>query len=221
MKTVAVILPINNPEILMQADLTPYNTDEVKFVLHYVDTDLKEITSPEEAEKVLLLVIDTAQQQAHNGASAIIVYGFGELGISELEKILDIPVIALGTEAVQQASQKAINKFTIISGSIHHAQFWQPLIEKTMTHHNYVVASTAPEITPAQIRKDPALIEKLITAAEHEIEEHDVDSFTLGCGSFIGASAPLQERLRSKYGKNISVIDPIEVTFNRIKEIIN
>ena len=86
MKTVAVILPINNPDILTQTDLTPYNTNEVEFVLHYVDTDLKEINTAEEGAQVLTLVIEKGKQQAEAGVSAIVVYAFGELGVAELKE---------------------------------------------------------------------------------------------------------------------------------------
>ena len=80
---------------------------------------------------------------------------------------------------------------------------------------------TAPEISPAQIRKDKQLIEKLLPVAENEITHHNIDSFTLGCGSFIGAAAPLQEQLRAEYGEALTVIDPIEVTFDKVKKVIN
>ena len=221
MKTIAVVLPINNPDILTQADLTPYNNDKVKFVLHYVDTDLKEINTAEEGAQVLKLVIKKSKQQAKAGAAAIIVYAFGELGIAELKESLNIPVMALGTEAVKQASELARENFTIISGCLIHNDFWQPLIDGTQTADNYVKSSTAPETTPAQIRNDKKIIEKILLVAENEIANHNVDSFTLGCGSFIGAAAPLQKEIRARYGNAFTVIDPIEATFNKIKDFIN
>lgn len=220
MKTVAVILPINNPDILAQTDLAPYNSDEVQFVLHYVDTDLREINTAEEGTQVLKLVIEKGIQQAEAGISAIIVYAFGELGVAELKESLNIPVMALGTEAVKQASEKARENFTIISGCLIHNDFWQPLIDATGTTSNYVKSTTAPEVSPAVIRKDQQLIEKLLPVAENEIANHNVDSFTLGCGSFIGVAAPLQKALRAKYGDTFTVIDPVEVTLTKIKNMI-
>jgi len=219
MKTVAVILPVNNPNIVTQADLNPHNTNKIQFVLHYVHTDLKELNTLEQADSVLKLMLNKANQRSKAGDAAIIVYSFGEFGIAELTH-LNIPIMALGTEAVKQASQKAENKFTIISGCLSHNDYWPALLESTQTSHNYVKTSTAPEISPAEIRKNQHLIKKLLTIAEHEITNQNVDSFTLGCGSFIGAAAPLQKKLREKYGNAITVIDPVTVTFEKLKREI-
>ena len=221
MKTIAVILTIYNPDILTQADLDPYNTSNIKFGLHYIDTDLREITTIEQANNIQPLVIAKAHQQKQNGAAAVVIYTFGEQGFKALKKTLGIPVKTLGTVAIKQASAKAIKKFTILSGCLSHNDFWQSMIKEAKLEHNYMQSVSAPEITPAQIRKDPMIIEKLAIIARHEINVNNVDNFTLGCGSFIGIADQLEAKLQQEFGPSIHVIDPIKVTFAQLQQEIS
>lgn len=221
MKTVAVILPVNNTDILTQKDLTSYNTADVKFELHYIDTDLREINNAADIEQVLELTIKKAQRVKAEGASAIIIYAFGELGVQELKDIIGVPIMALGAEAIRKASKKSKKKFTVLSGMLAHNQYWLPLVQSVNAQHNYVASKYAPELSPDQIRKDSDLIHRMFTMAEKEIAANsDIDTVTLGCGSFIGAAKPLQQRLQEKFGSAITVIDPIEVTFDLVKRLL-
>ena len=92
--------------------------------------------------------------------------------------MIDIPALSLGADAIKQASMKSKKHFVIISGCIAHNEFWQSMIDKANLSHNYVSISHAPEITPAQIRQEANLIEKLLPIAEYEIL-NEVDTFTL------------------------------------------
>ena len=78
-------------------------------------------------------------------------------------------------------------------------------------------AKNAPEISPAQIRGDKKILDKLVMLASREIRENNIDTFTLGCGSFIGIAKPLQDLLRKEFGNDINVVDPIAITFDFVK----
>ncbi|MEM9243333.1 MAG: aspartate/glutamate racemase family protein [Pseudomonadota bacterium] len=207
MKTIAVILPVNNPDILIQTDIDCYNTSDVTYQLHYADTHLKDIKS---------------KQMAKQGAAAIIYYAFGELTVNKLRDYVDIPIVSLGREAIKQASALSKKKFTIISAMLAHNAFWQPIIDDLGVSGNYVLSQHAPNLAPAEIRQDEALISKLASIAEKEIVMNEVDCFTLGCGSFIGTAPKLEEVLRSEFGPGIHVVDPVSVTFELLtKALLN
>lgn len=48
MRTISVIFPINNPAMLSQRDLEPYQSPDCRYILNAVDTSLREITTPKE-----------------------------------------------------------------------------------------------------------------------------------------------------------------------------
>ena len=219
MKTIAVILPINNPDILCQADLEPYQSDAHCFKLSYVDTHLREIKTIEEVSIILPLTIKKIQEAEHAGAAAVIVYAFGDLGIKEGKELVSIPVMGLGKSAIHMASLLCRKHYTVIPGMLAHNGFIHDMVHEEHLQNRYIAASRSPEIMPAEIRKDPAILEKLVAAASTDILEKDVDTFTLGCGSFIGISKKLELALRKKFDRPIIVVDPVAVPFNLVKAL--
>lgn len=220
MKTIAVILPINNPDILSQADLDAYQTDSHFFQVHYVDTSLREIKTMDEVAIVLPLTIQKIQETERQGASLAIVFAFGDLGIAEAKKLVSIPVIALGKPAIHLASVLCRHRFTVIPGMLAHTGFIGDMVHEDHLEDKYIEASSSPEITPAEIRKDPLLLEKLIAVADVEIQEKGVDTFTLGCGSFIGIGKRLELALQAKHQRPIIVLDPVKMAFNIAKSVV-
>jgi Asp/Glu/hydantoin racemase len=79
------------------------------------------------------------------------------------------------------------------------------------------MAKNSPEVSPAQIRSDKKMLEKLVILASKEIQENNIDSFTLGCGSFIDIAKKLQNILRKEFGPSIHVVDPVAITFDFVK----
>jgi allantoin racemase len=220
MKTIAVILPINNPDILSQADLDSYQTDNHYFQVHYVDTSLREIKTMDEAAIVLPLTIQKIQETERQGASLAIVFAFGDLGIAEAKHLVSIPIMGLGKPAIHLASVLCRHRFTVIPGMLVHTGFIADMIREDHLEDKYIETSSSPEITPAEIRKDPLLLEKLIAAADLEIQEKGVDTFTLGCGSFIGIGKRLERALQTKYQGPIIVVDPVKMAFDIAKSLI-
>ena len=219
MKTIAVILPLNNPDILKQADLDSYQSDDYYFKVYYIDTLLKEINTAEEAATLLPLVVKKAEQAAKEGASAIIVFAFGDLGVLESRSILNIPVMALGNAGIHKASRLTQKKFTVLPGMLAHNEFIHAMITEEKLMSNYNLAKHSPELSLAQIRKNPETLQKLIETASLEILKNDIDTFTLGCGSFIGISKPLENALQEKFGTSIKVVDSIDTTFELAKTL--
>ncbi|PIQ42401.1 MAG: hypothetical protein COV52_05100 [Gammaproteobacteria bacterium CG11_big_fil_rev_8_21_14_0_20_46_22] len=58
MKTVSVLSVTNNPDIVQQSQLDPYSSSDCQFKVAYTPTELREITSQEEANIVLPLALD-------------------------------------------------------------------------------------------------------------------------------------------------------------------
>jgi Asp/Glu/hydantoin racemase len=218
MKTIAVILPVNNPEMLSQSDIDIYSDSQIKFILHTVDTPLKEINTMEDAAMVENLVINKIQVLTKEGTAAIIVYAFGEF-----EKVKNrnfgVPVCALGPTAILEAGRLTQKKFTIICAMKAHNAIFRSMVPKNLETKFSSKSPGAPEVTPAQIRQDKAIVQKLVPIAEKEILEHNVDTFTLGCGAFVDVAKPLEKILREKFNTlDIHVIDPIQATFDAVKK---
>lgn len=72
----------------------------------------------------------------------------------------------------------------------------------------------------SELRTNPRVSELLFAAAEMEIKEKNVDSFTLGCGCFYGMAKPLEVELRKRYGNHITVIDPVEAAIEKLFSLI-
>ncbi|MCD6048490.1 MAG: hydrogenase expression protein HupH [Gammaproteobacteria bacterium] len=214
MKTISVILPINNPEMLSQSDLDAYQTLEHQLLLNTVNTTLREIKTAEEGAQVTSLVLEAIQQAEKSGTSAIVVYAFGDLAVKEGKALVSIPVMALGKAAIHTASFLCRDKFTVIPSMLAHNHFIQAMINEENLNQKFVPASYAVEESPANLKNNPIAFSKLIEAASREIVENKVDTFSLGCGGFIGMAKPLQNELRKVHNKPIVVVDPIEVSLN-------
>jgi Asp/Glu/hydantoin racemase len=220
MKTIAIILPVNNPDMLDQQALQPYQSAEYRFKLYYVDTHLRELTNVIEAATVLSLVLQKIQQAEQEGASAVIVYAFGDLGIKEAKGFTSIPVMGLGKSAIHMASMLCRNRYTVIPSMIGHYGFIEEMIFEEGLGRKFVPASRGVEINPAQLKGNPAVLNKLIEVASYEIEQNGVDTFTLGCGCFVNVAKPMAEALSTKYHRAITVIDPVETPFAVVKTLV-
>lgn len=218
MKKIAVILPINNADILRQSDLLPFQSTDYFFELHYVDTYLRELNTADEVGLVSKLTFEKAEQVVSDNAAAVIIYAFGEFGFEkELEEKLSVSVVTLGAKAIQEASHLSQKKFTILPGMLTHNGFLEGFVSGLkLQKNNYQMAKSSPEVSPAQIRSDKNMLGKLTVLASKEIQENNIDTFTLGCGSFIGLAKPLQDILQKEFGSTIHVVDPVLITFNSV-----
>jgi len=214
MKTISVILPINNPEILNQKDLDLYQSERCRFVVTYPNTKLKELNTASDVDEVLPLVLQKIQEVEQDGASAVIVFAFGDVGIKEGKKLVSIPLMGLGKSAAHMASLFCNHRFTIIPGQLAHNGFIEELIREENLQQKFTTATHAVNLNPTEIRKNYSLtFDALVSAANEEIIKKNIDTFILGCGSFINFAKPLEQELRIRHHKLINVIDHITVPF--------
>lgn len=214
MKTIAVIPPINNPEILSQEDLESYQSGRYCFKVIYPNTELKELNTASDVEEVIALVLKKIQEAEQDGASAVIVFAFGDVGIKEGRKLVSIPLMGLGKAAVHMASLFCKHRFTVIPGQLSHNTFIEELVREENLQHKFIAATHAVNLNPSEIRKNhSSTLDALVSAASEEIIKKDIDTFTLGCGSFINFAKPLQQELRKRHNKLITVIDQVSVSF--------
>lgn len=214
MKTISVILPINNPEILNQEDLDLYQSERYRFKVTYPNTKLRELNTASDVEEVLPLVLRKIQEAEQDGASAVIVFAFGDVGIKEGKKLVSIPLMGLGKSAVHMASVFCSNCFTVIPGQLAHNTFIEELIREENLQRKFNSATHSVNLNPAEIRKNYSItFDALVSAANEEIIKKNIDTFTLGCGSFINFAKPLQQELRKRHNKFINVIDQVAVPF--------
>jgi Asp/Glu/hydantoin racemase len=218
MKEISIIMLVNNHEIFNEEDLKPYQTSGCHFNLSYPDTPLKQLNTAEEVEQVLPLIMDMIEA-ASKSSSAIILYGFGDLAMNEVYKRTAVPVMSLGRIAVHVASAICRNKFSVIPGHLEHNGFIEALVKSQGLEHNFISSHGSINMDPAEIRSNTSLLDRLIEVANVEIEQYGVGTFTLGCGSFVGVATQLQNKLREIHKQPITVVDPIEVTFNVAKSL--
>jgi Asp/Glu/hydantoin racemase len=100
-----------------------------------------------------------------------------------------------------------------------HNNFIQLLVNEENLNQKFVPASYAVEENPANLKNNPTAFSRLVEAASKEITENKVDTFTLGCGGFIGMAKPLEKELQKRHGKSIIVIDPIEISLSISKAL--
>ncbi len=220
MKTISIILPINNPEMLSQADLALYQSADCYFKLSYVDTALRELKSASDVEQIFPLVLNRIVEAEQAGAAAVVVYAFGDVAIKEGKDLVSIPVMGLGKAAVNMASLLCRRHYTVLPSMLGHAGFINAMVEEEGVGHRFIPASHGIEVSPAQLKGNPAVLGQLIEIADFEIREKGVDTFTLGCGGFIGVGKKLEAALRAKHQLAITVIDPVSVALGLAKALI-
>lgn len=218
-KTIAVILPVNNKDMLRQEDLAPYQTTDYFFKLSYAETPLKELNTASDDAMVLPLVLQKIQEAEATGASAAIVFAFGDVGIQEGRELVTIPVIGLGKSAAHMASLLCRHRFTILPAMLNNNTFIENLIVNENLQQKFVLASHSIEYYPQELRSKSDVLEKLIDIALLEYQEKSVDTFTLGCGCFMGIAKKLEITLKEKLQKPIIVVDPVEVPFKLIQAL--
>lgn len=212
MKTIKVILPVNNPSMLSMDDLAHYQSKHCRFILEYPNTELTQLNCTEDLAAVWPRLLDMIEKTKKESIDALIMYAFGDCAVKEAQQALCIPVLGLGRVVIPVASALCQKKFSVIPSHLEHNEgFIEALVASLNMQHNFVASERAINVEPQDAKTCPNVLTRLIEAASHMIEKHEVDAFTIGCGSFIGYAKPLQAALRKKYSQSILVIDPFSV----------
>lgn len=220
MKTIAVILPVNNPEMITQNDLDKYQKENYRYNLTYINSHLKELNSAEDANAVIQPTIEAVVNAEQAGVDAAIIFAFGDVAVKEASSQVVIPVMGTGKYAIHVAAEICEKAFTILPGKLQHNAFIEPLVTSMGLARKFLLASHSPNLFPSEIRLDFDLtISKLYDAACKEIEAKEIDTFTMGCTCFMGMAKPLQAKLQKKYQRKIIVVDPGEIAFAIAREL--
>lgn len=213
MKTVQIIMAINNHDMLNDGDLESYQTADCHFKISYPDTHLKELTNMEEVNEVMPSVMANIKQAAKEKASVMIIFAFGDFILKETQDLVAVPVMGLGRVAIPVASALCRNFYTVIPSLINSNDFIQPMVKGLHAEHNFILTEAAVGLGPAELKGNPVVLKRLIEIASLMIEKHNVDTFTLGCGGFIGVANQLENELRKLHHKPITVVDPVATAF--------
>jgi Asp/Glu/hydantoin racemase len=223
LKTIAVILPVNNPEMVSQQFFDHYQDIKCRYVLTYIKTHLKELNTADDANAVMQPTIDAVMAAEKKGADAAIIFAFGDVAVKEASKQVAIPVLGTGKYAIHVAAEICESTFTVLPGKLLHNSFIQPMVAEMGLTKNFVLSTHDADLFPAEIRQDPALaISRLFDAACKEIGTKGIDTFTMGCTCFMGMAKPLKAKLQEKYKgqRKISVIDPGEIALAIARELV-
>lgn len=223
MKTIYVILPVYNNKMLNKNDLIPFQSEEYRFLLHYPATNLKELSTIDDVEVVVPLVLKKVKEAIQNNVAAIVINAFGDVGLNEARKLTQnkIPVISAGRVAIRKAYSIS-KKFTVIPVELEHNHFIESMINDERLHDKFVLMQNAINMNPAELatnRQKRSVINKLVAIIEKEIEKSNVDTFTFGCCSLFGIADSLQLELRKITGNcNINIIDPTMIALLQAKK---
>lgn len=144
MKTIHIILPVNNPDMLNENDLIPFQSREHIFTLSYVNTDLIQLNTVEDVKKVIPLVSEKIEEVKKTNPAAIILYAFGDVGITSDNQNDAIPIIGLGRLAIREANAVCAKQFTVIPAQITHVPFFENLIKQEKSEDKYKSSSSSP-----------------------------------------------------------------------------
>ncbi|MCK4607997.1 MAG: hypothetical protein KAT71_00810 [Gammaproteobacteria bacterium] len=223
MKTIAVIVPVNNHKIITQKDFDRYQGQNHRYIVSYINTHLRELNSEADANAVIQPTIDEVIVAEKRGADAAIIFAFGDVAVKESSKQVSIPVLGTGRYAIHVAAEICDKAYTVLPGKLQHNAFIEPMVAEMGLTQKFLLADHSPDLFPGEIRLDPDLaILKLYETACKEIETKGVDTFTMGCTCFMGMAKPLKIKLQEKYKKQckITVIDPGEIAFAIALELI-
>jgi Asp/Glu/hydantoin racemase len=219
MKIIYVIVPTNNRKMLNKEDLQPFKSSKDNLIVAYPDTRLDQLNTMADVIEVLPLMKAAITAAKEDGAAAIIINGFGDVGITKENEHDEIPMVGLGRIVVRELSKISKGKFTVLPAQPGHEAFIEGLIIEEDIK-NYIRAPAAIGLQPKEIRTSESALEALFTAACAAIDEEGVDSISVACASFFGLADKLQQMLCATYKKEIHVIDPLKVTLQYVRNTL-
>lgn len=212
MKTVAIVMCYRNEDMLVQGDLSKYQTDKCSYRLYYSDTPLKELNTKEDSDLALPYVLTSVKKAEEDGSCAVLIFSFGEVAIHEARNLVSIPVMSMGKIATLMAAELCRKKFTILPGLLIHNKFISDMVKNMGLDSKHQLSEHEVGLAPSEVKQSSDALDLLLKAACEEINKYDTDVFTIGCTCFIGLAEPLQKKLRIQYpGRAITVVDPVEV----------
>ncbi len=132
--------------------------------------------------------------------------------------------MAVGTPTNFMASMLCCNRFTIINSVPGTIELFESQLKKHGLMSRYHRSNQTLELSPRQIKASPKkeILNRLIKIASVDIEQHNIDTFTLGCTTFTGFAKPLEKALRKCYpDKTITILDPVEFSFHLVRTLVN
>lgn len=220
MKTIYVIVPYNNPEMLNQKDLDPYQSEDYYFKVTYANSNLKELNTASEVLEVTPLVVERIKEAEKNGAAAVIVFAFGDVGVKESKNLVSIPVMGLGRPAINFASVSCDSSYTVIPMQLAHNSFVESLVKEEGAQNKFILSKDAVNKRPLEMKNKAEALQSLTAAARKEIKQNNVDTITFACGSVMGMGRLLEEKLSEEF-TGVKVVDPVEISFEIAKALID
>ena len=209
MKNIAVILPINNPDILNQQDLDQYNTDQVQVRLIYPKTHLQELKTQQDVAEVLPLVEQAIIKAIQHQVDSIVMCGFGDICIQASNEFDDISKVGAGRITVRALESISKKKFTILPGDLSHLSFIEAVVRDEQCT-KYMAAPKATDLDPKEYKTHPQALESIVAAAKEAIELCDVDALSIGCAGFQNLAAEVEQVLKARYQYDVNVLEPLD-----------
>jgi len=211
---ILVVDPIVKSEITESIDKTWLKKNSVVVDLDF--TCLKNgpiFIETEEHEKLavpdLLRVVKDGEKRGYN---AIIINCFGDPGVDEARKIVDVPVVGAG-EASFSNVKEAKKRFTVITT----VQEAVARVRRNARKHGAepLLASIRPlDMHVPELVQKQQLRKALLNEGKKALKEDHIDIIVLGCTAMAGNAEWLSKKL------DVQVIDPTQAAFDKAVELI-
>jgi len=209
---ILVIDPIVKSEITESIDKTWLKKKSVDVDLDFISLkNGPSFIETEEHEKLalpdLLRVVKDGEKQGYN---AIIINCFGDPGLDEARKTVNVPVVGAG-EASFSNVKEAKKRFTVMTT----VQEAVARVRRNALKHDAepLLASIRPlDMHVSELVQKQRLRKALLNEGKKALKEDHVDIIVLGCTAMTGNAEWLSKRL------DVQVIDPIQAAYDMAVE---
>jgi len=211
---ILVVEPIVKSEITESIDKTWLKKKSVGLDLDF--TSLQNGPSfieTEEHEKLavpdLLRVVKNGEKQGYN---AIIINCFGDPGVEEARKMVNVPVVGAG-EASFLNVKEAKKRFTVITT----VQEAVARVRRNARKHGaepFLASIRSLDMHVPELVQKQRLRKALLNEGRKALKEDHVDIIVLGCTAMAGNAEWLSKKL------DVPVIDPTQAAFDKAVEQI-
>lgn len=195
---------------IMLASLQPDTDAEYRIEGRTVPTGVALITNPAELQAAISVTVETGVGLAAEGADGIVIAGFGDPGLFELRRRVQIPVVGIAEAGMLEAAD-AGQRFSVVTTT--------PSLSDSIREmaHRYGVGELLASVRvtacdPTSLMSEPLRLEKeLMELALEAMRDDRVDAILVGGGPLAAAARTMRELIP------IPVIEPVPASLRLLK----
>lgn len=214
MKTITLVMPVNNAAWLPPQFFDRYKTEHSQVLLRYPHVQLDDLKSGKDIAYALPLLEEAIINAINQKTSFILVGSFGDMCIHEANEFDPIPKVSAGRLALRALARYSKKKFTVIPLHMRHLAFIDQMLQEESIK-NYMAAPAALQMSPKDYHQE-GVFEHVLAAAKYAIEECGADALAVGCCGYHGLNIKLQNELALRYQYKVHVVEPIDIALKYV-----